>query len=76
DESSGSYLVLTYGWTAERFLHFVVFHFAIKEDGKIWLYQNRTNKVVLEDLAALGIVAEDVVLALVEPYCDELVMVD
>ncbi|MEM8528301.1 MAG: element excision factor XisI family protein, partial [Bacteroidota bacterium] len=36
DESSGSYLVLTYGWTAERFLHFVVFHFAIKEDGKIW----------------------------------------
>lgn len=68
DPVKNTYLLMSFGWTTERFIHFVAFHFEIKQDGKIWLYQNRTNELIVEKLITLGINKEDIVLALVEPY--------
>lgn len=68
DNMKNTYLLLSFGWTAERFLHFVAFHFEIKADGKIWLYQNRTDELIVEKMIELGVAKEDIVLALVEPY--------
>ncbi|MEN0046717.1 MAG: element excision factor XisI family protein [Bacteroidota bacterium] len=74
DTASATYLVLTYGWLPERFVHYVVFHFQVKENGSIWLYQNRTNKIVVEELAELDIATSDIVVALSNPYSEELKM--
>ncbi len=54
DDNTHTYLVLTYGWLPNRFVHYVVFHFQIKADGKIWLFQNRTNRLIFNDVIALG----------------------
>lgn len=71
EESSNTYLVLSYGWLPDRFVHYVVFHFQIQENGIISLYQNRTTRVVLDDLIAQGVEKEDISLVLLEPTLDE-----
>lgn len=71
DAEQRTYFVVSYGWTAERFVHFVAFHLQLKADGTIWLYENRTNKSVVEGLNELGVAKNDIVLALVEPYREE-----
>ena len=71
DKEKRTYLILTFGWTEERFIHFVAFHFEIKPDGKIWLYENRTDISVVEELMERGVQKEDIFLALVEMYKKE-----
>ena len=72
DPTKDTYLVISYGWTAERFVHFVAFYLQLKaEDGTVWLYENRTNKSVVKGLSELGVAKDDIVLALVEPYREE-----
>lgn len=71
DKEKKTFIVLAFGWTTERFLHFVPFHFEIKPDGKIWLYENRTDISVVEELTERGINEEDIFLALVKSYKKE-----
>jgi hypothetical protein len=44
-----------------------VIHIDIKDD-KIWLQQNLTNQLVAEDLVALGIPKDRIVLGFQPPY--------
>ncbi|MFO0210633.1 MAG: element excision factor XisI family protein, partial [Pseudanabaena sp.] len=44
-----------------------VMHFDIK-DGKIWLQQNLTDQNPAEELVAMGVERQDIVLGLQPPY--------
>lgn len=68
DTVKNTYIVITFGWAKERFVHFVAFHFELKSDGKIWLYENRTDELIIEKMIELGVAEDDIILALVEPY--------
>jgi hypothetical protein len=50
------------GWYENRFIHFMLYHFQIKNDGKIWLWANETDNPVAEELVKMGIPASDIVI--------------
>jgi hypothetical protein len=75
DETTNTYLVITYGWLPDRFVHYVVFHFQLQKNGVVSLYQNRTTRVVLDDLLELGVARADIELVLVNPVEDESLVV-
>ena len=68
DKETHTYLLLTFGWHPDRFIHFVAFHFEIKPDGKIWLYQNRTSDSVVEELTKRGVAKQDIIIGFIETY--------
>jgi hypothetical protein len=55
------------GWDQEQRVYGVVIHIDIKDD-KIWLQQNLTDQLVAEDLVALGIPKDRIVLGFQPPY--------
>jgi hypothetical protein len=67
DTTRDHYQVLQVGWERERRIYFVPLHFSIK-NGKIWLEQNNTDRLVAEELVQAGVPREDIVLAIHPPY--------
>ena len=55
------YLLLRVGWKQGRFYHYCLFHFDLKDD-KVWIQQNNTETLVGDELVALGIAKENIVL--------------
>ena len=55
------------GWQELTRIYRTIIHLDIK-DGKIWLQQNLTELNPAEDLVAMGIAREDIVLGLHPPY--------
>lgn len=68
DKEKNTYIMMMFGWEEVRFIHFVAYHFEIKSNGKIWLYQHRTDDLIVEQMEGLGLDKTDMVYALVEPY--------
>lgn len=68
DEKKNAFILITLGWHEHDYIHFVNFHIEIKEDGKIWIYENRTDVSIEEELIKHGITYKDIVLELVEPH--------
>ena len=54
-------------WEKNIFQYMVIFHFQIKEDAKVWLWVNNTDILVAEELVALGIPANQIVLGFHSP---------
>lgn len=48
-------------------IYSVVLHFQIKEDGKIWILNNRTDIDVAEELIEMGVPKTDIVLGFQPP---------
>lgn len=66
DEEKGHYVLISFGWDKKRFGYFsytVLFHFDIKENGKIWLIENNTDRDIAEELELLGVPPSDIVIA-------------
>ena len=61
------YQLMRIGWKGLRRIYYTVLHCDIK-DGKIWLQQNTTDSDVGEELLAMGIPKEDIILGLHPPY--------
>lgn len=61
------YQLMRIGWKGLKRIYHTVLHFDIK-DGKIWLQQNTTDIDVGEELLAMGIPKEDIILGLHPPY--------
>ncbi|NJN90828.1 MAG: XisI protein [Leptolyngbyaceae cyanobacterium SL_5_14] len=55
------------GWDGDRRVHGCVLHLDIK-DGKIWIQHNTTELQIAQELAALGIPKQDIVLGFQAPY--------
>ncbi|MEM9538844.1 MAG: XisI protein [Cyanobacteria bacterium P01_E01_bin.42] len=67
DEKRDHYLWLDVGWNGSTRIYDPIIHFDIK-DGKIWLQQNNTDLDPAEDLLALGVMREEIILGLHPPY--------
>ena len=67
DEERGHYELLSLGWKGTRRVHHTLIHIDIK-DGKIWLQQNLTEQNPAEELVAMGVPREDIILGLQPPY--------
>ncbi len=61
------YQWMNVGWQHLNRVYRCVIHFDIK-DGKIWLQQNLTDRNPAEELVAMGVPKEDIVLGLQPPY--------
>jgi hypothetical protein len=55
------------GWEHLTRIYQTIIHIDIK-DGKIWLQQNLTEQNPAEELVAMGVPREDIVLGLQPPY--------
>jgi XisI protein len=60
DTEHDHYLLLRAGWDQKRRVHSCIFHFDIKE-GKIWLQENNTDIDVGDELEAMGISKQEIV---------------
>lgn len=67
DTEHHHYQLLYSGWQGMQFVHFIVFHFQIKSDGKVWLLVNQTDVKIAEELVERGIPKSDIVLGFQPP---------
>lgn len=66
DEERDHYQVITVGWNGYRRIRGCVLHVDIK-DGKIWIQHDGTEIGIANELVALGVPKEDIVLAFHAP---------
>jgi XisI protein len=67
DTERHHYYWMNVGWEGNHRVYDSIVHFDIK-DGKIWIQQNLTEADPAEDLVALGVVREDLILGSHPPY--------
>jgi len=66
DIEGDHYLLFTTGWDKHERVHGCAIHVDIK-DGKIWIQDNRTEFDIAQELVALGVPKQDIVLAFHAP---------
>jgi len=66
DEAHDQYAVLDLGWDRTGRVHAVVLHIRL-QNGKVWIEQDGTEEGVAEELLAVGIPKEDIVLGFYRP---------
>ena len=67
DTQRDHYQVMNVGWDGHRRVHGGVLHLDIK-DGKIWVQHNMTEMPIAQELMALGVTKEDIVLGFQAVY--------
>jgi hypothetical protein len=70
DVTQDHYQVMNVGWDGDRRVHGCVLHLDIK-DGKIWVQHNATELPIAQELVALGVPKEDIILGFQAPYARE-----
>ncbi|NJK52724.1 MAG: XisI protein [Leptolyngbyaceae cyanobacterium SU_3_3] len=70
DVPNDHYQIMNVGWDGDRRVHSCVVHLDIK-DGKIWVQHNATELHIAQELAAMGIPKQDIVLGFQVPYVRE-----
>lgn len=73
DKENNHFQLVMTGWDAkDHFVYSVLFHFDIKQNGKVWILVNNTDILVAEELIKRGILKSDIVLGfhseLVRPH--------
>lgn len=72
DRLNSAFQFVRVGWQGDKFVFNVVFHFDIKEDGKIWLQVNNTEQEVTDQLMDKGVDKKDIVIGFQPPYVREM----
>jgi len=67
DSQRDHYQWMNVGWRGSTRVYHCIMHFDIKDE-KIWLQQNFTDQDPAEELVAMGVPREDIVLGLQPPY--------
>ena len=70
DAKNDHYQVVDLGWDKHRRIYNCVMHLDIK-DGKIWIQRNQTDKLIADELVAMGVPKENIVLGLQPVYARE-----
>ncbi|MBD2678580.1 XisI protein [Nostoc paludosum FACHB-159] len=70
DVPQDRYQMMNVGWDGDRRVHGCVLHLDIK-DGKIWIQHNTIELQIAQELAAMGIPKQDIVLGFQAPYVRE-----
>jgi hypothetical protein len=71
DTKHHHFQVIRQGWEEDLLIHQFVFHFEVKTDGKIWLWANKTDIDVGQELRLQGVPNSDIVLGFFPPYMRE-----
>ncbi|MCB0520355.1 MAG: XisI protein [Lewinellaceae bacterium] len=69
DEKNHHYQLVRMGWKDDRYHHYAIFHFDIR-DGKVWVRQNRTDADIEAELMDSGIAADDIVVSYRMPLAE------
>ena len=67
DRERDHYQLVSLGWQGHRRFYSVLIHIDIKE-GKIWIQRNDTDRLIAQELMALGVAREDIILGLQPAY--------
>jgi hypothetical protein len=67
DTERDHYQLYLVGWEGYRWIHGCILHLDIKKN-KIWIQHNGTEIGVADELVALGVSKEDIVLGFQAPY--------
>lgn len=67
DTEHDHYQLLNVGWRNVERIYYCVMHFDIKEN-QIWIQHNSTESDVDQELIALGVAPEDIVIAFIPIY--------
>jgi hypothetical protein len=70
DREQDHYQIMNVGWDGDRRVHGCVMHLDIK-DGKVWVQHNATELQIAQELAAMRIPKQDIVLGFQAPYMRE-----
>ncbi|MBD2568246.1 XisI protein [Anabaena lutea] len=70
DREQDHYQIVDLGWDKHRRIYNCVIHLDIK-DGKIWIQRNQTDKQIANELVAMGVLKEDIILGLQPAYARE-----
>ncbi|MEN9610010.1 MAG: hypothetical protein RLZZ628_824 [Bacteroidota bacterium] len=71
DLQRNRFQALHLGWHGAKYIFAPIFHFDIK-DGKIWFQCNNTEREVVDELMAMGVEKQDIVLGFLPPYARHL----
>lgn len=67
DRERDHYQLVSLGWQGHRRFYSVLIHLDIK-DGKVWIQRNDTDRLIAQELMALGVRREDIILGLQPAY--------
>jgi hypothetical protein len=67
DRDRDHYQLVSLGWQGHRRFYSVLMHLDIK-DGKVWIQRNDTDRLIAQELVAMGIERENIVLGLQPEY--------
>lgn len=69
DTERNHFLLLSIGWeeSTSNFIYGVSFHIDIKNE-KVWVQQDNTDSIIVDDLLEGGIPQSDIVLGFLPPY--------
>ena len=67
DRDRDHYQLVRLGWQGQRRFYSCLMHLDIK-DGKVWIQRNQTDELIAQELIALGVAREDIVLGLQPAY--------
>ena len=67
DSENDHYQLVYVGWKNQRRVYGCVLHLDIKNE-KIWIQHNGTEANIADELVALGVVKQDIVLGFHSPY--------
>ncbi|QIR39223.1 XisI protein [Tolypothrix sp. PCC 7910] len=70
DTENEHYQILNVGWDKHRRIYNCVMHLDIK-NGKIWIQRNQTDKLLADELVAMGVPKQDIILGLQPVYARE-----
>ena len=67
DAEHDHYQIVSVGWQQHRRVHSCSMHIDLKPDGKVWIQANNTEVQLADELMALGVAREDIVLGFHSP---------
>jgi XisI protein len=67
DRDRDHYQLVSLGWQGHRRFYSVLMHLDIK-NGKIWIQRNQTDCLIAQELVAMGVAPERIVLGLQPEY--------
>jgi XisI protein len=67
DRDHDHYQLVSLGWQGQRRFYSCLMHLDIK-DQKIWIQRNQTDRLIAQELVALGVPRQDIILGLQPEY--------
>lgn len=66
DTKQNAFVLISFGWqNEETYTHLLCFHIEII-NGKVWVLENNTEALIVDELIEKGIASEDIVLGFIE----------